>query len=450
MGDESNLASNRITTDVYLDKVVRALGDRVDQYSLLQVESRESMLRFANNEATTVNYGHTAAVQVYITKGKKKALGVISELSNDVIISTYIEQLIEAMRLSKRADVSTLPGGRHRFHVLKDLDAGISNGDMFSMAKQGMDACLEVGSERAAGSVMMEDTRFSILTSSGTRATEERSSAMLSIRAIKNRGSGAAVSISTHLNGLDPVTAGKTAAINAKKSQDPVKVEPGIYDVLLAPSVSASLIQLFGSAASAFSVEAGLSFLAGKLGKHTASELFNLVDYGQIKGGIGSRAFDDEGSPTEITSIVKDGILTHYLHNSTTAEKANTVSTGNAGIIDPSPWNLVAEGGSEPVDHIIGSIKKGILLTNNWYTRFQNYRTGEFSTLARDAAFIIFNGEIAQSIHGSRLSDNLPRLFESIKSISKERAWIKWWGEVTIPVLAPYLLVKDSRITTPT
>ena len=193
-----------------------------------------------------------------------------------------------------------------------------------------------------------------------------------------------------------------------------------------------------------------MSFLAGKLGKHTASELFNLVDYGQIKGGIGSRAFDDEGSPTGITSIVKDGILTHYLHNSTTAEKANTVSTGNAGIIDPSPWNLVAERGSEPVDHIIGSIKKGILLTNNWYTRFQNYRTGEFSTLGRDAAFIISNGKITQSIHGSRLSDDLPRLFESIKSISKERAWIKWWGEVTIPVLAPYLLVKDSRITTPT
>jgi len=449
MGDKFNLRDNGIAAGTYLDKVTRVLGDRVDQYSLLQVESEESMLRFANNEATTVNYGHTVAVQVYITKGKKKALGVISELSDDAAISTHVEQLIKAMELSMGSDVFTLPKGRHRFHVLADVDTGILDEDVFSIAKQGMDACLEGGSERVAGSVMVDDTRFSILTSTGALATDERSSAVLSLRAIKNGGSGAAVSVSTHLEGLDPINAGSAAAENAAKSQNPVAVEPGTYDVLLAPSVSASLIQLFGSAASAFSVEAGLSFLADKLGKRTASESFSLTDYGQIEGGIGSRAFDDEGSPTAITNIVKDGLLEHYLHNSTTAGRAGTLSTGNAGIIDPSPWNLVVEGSGEPLDHLIGSIKRGILLTNNWYTRFQNYRTGEFSTLARDAAFLISNGELSKSIHGSRLSDDLPRLFGSIKSISKERAWIKWWGEVTIPVLAPYLLVKGSKITTP-
>jgi PmbA protein len=88
----------------------------------------------------------------------------------------------------------------------------------------------------------------------------------------------------------------------------------------------------------------------------------------------------------------------------------------------------------------------GLYLTNNWYTRFQNYQTGDFSSICRDGAFEIKNGKIARSVKGFRISDNMPRILQSITALSKERKWIRWW-EVPIPVYLPHMIVEDVGIT---
>jgi PmbA protein len=171
-----------------------------------------------------------------------------------------------------------------------------------------------------------------------------------------------------------------------------------------------------------------------------------LRDYGVIEGGVDGRGFDDEGFPTRENVIIEEGVLKTYLHNSTTAKKFNTSSTGNAGIIDPHPWNLVVDPGSVSIDDMIREVKKGVMVTNNWYTRFQNLRSGEYSTIPRDAAFLIENGKIKHPVVGLRISDSLPRQLANIIAISKERRWIEWW-EVSIPTLAPSMLIKSVMIT---
>ncbi|RZN56002.1 MAG: hypothetical protein DSO09_00280 [Candidatus Methanomethylicota archaeon] len=91
-------------------------------------------------------------------------------------------------------------------------------------------------------------------------------------------------------------------------------------------------------------------------------------------------------------------------------------------------------------------LKDGIYVTSNWYTRFQNYRTGDFSTLCRDNTFLIENGEIKGAIKGVRISDNLLRIFNSIDYLFKERKWIKWW-EVSIPTLISSMILNNVYIT---
>lgn len=107
---------------------------------------------------------------------------------------------------------------------------------------------------------------------------------------------------------------------------------------------------------------------------------------------------------------------------------------------------LVVNAGSQDLDAIIKDVKKGILVTNNWYTRFQNLRTGEYSTLPRDATFFVENGTIKHPVVGTRISDSIPRQLVNILALSKERKWIKWW-EVSIPTLTPIMLLKDVLIT---
>jgi PmbA protein len=160
--------------------------------------------------------------------------------------------------------------------------------------------------------------------------------------------------------------------------------------------------------------------------------------------------FDDEGVPTRETAIIKSGILKNYLHNTSTAKKYKTKTTANAGLIVPSPINTILEEGNMPKEKLFKEIDNGLYITNVWYTRFQNYLTGDFSTIPRDGIFLIIDGEIAKSLKGIRISDNLQRILENIIGLSNKSEWIIWWGlENQIPVLTPHVLVKDVNITLP-
>lgn len=94
-------------------------------------------------------------------------------------------------------------------------------------------------------------------------------------------------------------------------------------------------------------------------------------------------------------------------------------------------------------------MKRGLYLTNTWYTRFQNYATGEFSTLSRDGAFLVEDGEIVESWKDIRISDNLLNILGNITAISKERQHERWWLEADPPSLSPYVLIRNVQITKP-
>ena len=103
--------------------------------------------------------------------------------------------------------------------------------------------------------------------------------------------------------------------------------------------------------------------------------------------------------------------------------------------------------GNMDKDEMFKEIKKGLFLTNTWYTRFQNYTKGDFSTIPRDGVFLVENGEIKESLKDLRLSDNALSMLGNIVGVSKERKHVHWWGEADPPSLAPYLLIKDVHIT---
>lgn len=210
--------------------------------------------------------------------------------------------------------------------------------------------------------------------------------------------------------------------------------------------MAANLIQHVGQATSAFNVDAGLSFFAGQLGKKVAVDGFNLVDHGQVRNGVHSRSFDDEGVPTRSNVLIEGGVLKTYIHNSATAAKHGAEPTGNAGMIEPRLWNLEVGEGTYTLDEMIEETKRGIYVTNNWYTRFQSYATGEYSTLPRDAAWLVEGGALKHPVVGLRINGAIPRQLTSIDAIGRERKWVQWW-EVEVPTLMPAIRVPSVRIT---
>ena len=95
---------------------------------------------------------------------------------------------------------------------------------------------------------------------------------------------------------------------------------------------------------------------------------------------------------------------------------------------------------------MIADIQDGLYITNLWYTRFQNYQTGDFSTIPRDAIFRIKDGKIVGAVKDIRVSENMLNILANIKHIGNDPQQIRWW-EVGIPIITPHVVVKDVNIT---
>lgn len=421
----------------------------VDDAVALSVRSADSMIRFANNSVSVVNRVEEAELSVYIAKDRRRAIASTSNLE-PAAVKKFVRDLFASMKGLPESEYVPLPDRAVRYspsklgydRKLDDLDE-----DLPGMAKQSIESSLAAGGERSAGVINAGKATVAILTSNGTRGSDSRTAITLNIRSFgASDASGHGLSCSSSLSGFDPEEAGRRAGEGAKEMQEASEPEAGKYEVLLSPTVASNLVETVAGAASAFSVDAGTSYLTDKVGKKVAADSFNLTDRGVTEGGLGGRVFDDEGVATKSNLIIGAGMLRGYLHNLTTARKWKTKSTGSAGFVTPHAWNIEVGKGDSSHDEMVKEMKRGIILTSNWYTRFNNYRTGEFSTVPRDGAYLVENGKVVKALKGMRAGDDLQRLFSSVRLLSKAREWIQWW-EVDTPTLCPWMLIDGVTIT---
>lgn len=309
----------------------------------------------------------------------------------------------------------------------------------------------EAGEEIKAGGILYTKYEDIYLASSeGPVGQDSRSAVELSIRVFSQiDASGHGVECCSNLKNFKPHKAGGKAGRIAMLAKNPKHGEEGKFDVIFDPLFLGSILGVWGDMTSAYNVMIQLSVFVNKLDKKVASEIVTLRDK-PAEYSVSGRVFDDEGFPVQENVLIDHGVLKTYLHNTSTAKIFKTKTTGNAGLVQPTPWNIEMDPGDTRRDELFEEVKHGLYLTNTWYTRFQNYATGDFSTIPRDGLFLIEKGEIKESWRDLRLSDNILGLLNRIAGISKERQHVHWWLEAEPPSLAPYVLAKNVQMTRPT
>ncbi|MEJ5292780.1 MAG: TldD/PmbA family protein [Candidatus Methanosuratincola sp.] len=414
-----------------------------DQAIVIPAYVERLMVRFSNNKTTVVQNWSLMAIDALAVFGKKKVITRLENLSEDGIRRGLERAVRSAPMVSDPETITDVEGTKFPDrHAAQTIEPERVNDCINSC----IGAAIREGGERSAGIFNAEVRKSAILTSQGGEGYDERAAFELNVRAFAGDGSGQGLTCATDMRNLDAEGAGRQAGRIAKMSKDSIQWEGGTYDVILGPIIFANFMERVGEASSAFSVEAGVSFLAGKVGEKVASEMLTVEDDGSDPEGINSRTFDDEGVPVRKTTIIKGGRLVTYLHNKSTAKRFGTLSTGNAGWVAPSPWNLKVSAGDLRMDEMISGMSRGVYVVSNWYTRFQNYATGDFSTICRDGTFLIERGEVKGALRGVRISDNMPRILGAIRQASSERSWVHWW-EVRTPTLVPAVLVSGVTLT---
>lgn len=433
-----------------MDIVKKALKLGADDVIVESLKGKFNQVKFANNTITVSQSWDIFRYNIFLTLKKRIVNTTIYDVSKKSIEKT-VKSLVKAAKLIKpNKDYFGIAKGPFRYKPVGELyDKKIENVSGVDIVESAVNSALQY-SKKTAGVFYSGLYHRNIETSSKISASDKTTSISISIRAFNKKDeSGHGVSASRVLNKFNPESAGEKSGEIAELAKKPHKGEEGRFDVIFDPLAIADLLSLIGRFSSAFTVDLGFSFLRDKLGKRVGSKIVNLIDDGRMNNGFNSYTFDDEGVPTKTTIIINKGILKTYLHNTSTAKKHKIKTTGNAGLIAPEPTNIILKPGKYSKESLFKNVRNGLYVTNIWYTRFQNYLTGDFSTIPRDGIFLIKNGEIVRSLKGIRISDNLQRILLNIIRISNKPEWIQRWASEN-PVFTPYVIVKDVNVTLPT
>lgn len=432
-----------------MDLIKSALKNGADEIAIETIKDTSTQIKFANSSPSVGQNWSVTRYGVFVAVNNATAATTFSGIA-EKDLDMAIKNLIAAAKKSKpSSEYSGLAKGPFKYKSVAGLfDKKVLDYDGADAISSAINAS---DSKSAAGFFSKGIEERHLQTSGGADAEETKSYMQMSIRAFQQPDeSGHAVSCSRTIKGFNPEEAGREAGEIAKLAKKPVQGIPGRYEIVFAPMAIGNLLSRVGEFSTAFNVDSGFSCFANKLGKQVASDMVNITDDGSMDGGFNSGQFDDEGTPAGRTKIITNGKLNTYLHNTSSAKKYKTKTTANAGIISQRYTNLVLEPGSKSKEKLIGGIKNGLLVTNVWYTRFQSYYDGIFSTIPRDGILVIKNGEISGAIKNVRITESLQDMLMNVTGLSNKTACVQWWEEISPPVYTPHVLIKNVNITLPT
>ncbi|MDI6731939.1 MAG: TldD/PmbA family protein, partial [Candidatus Margulisbacteria bacterium] len=243
---------------------------------------------------------------------------------------------------------------------------------------------------------------------------------------------------------LNAVEIGKEAAQKAVELLNPKPIKSQKLPILLDPISSAELLEVLVGPLSAEAVQKGKSLFANKIGRLAAANKIKIIDDGTLENRIGTAPFDDEGTLTQKTVLIEDGILTNYIHNAYTAKKGNAKSTGNAArsgyrtLPAIGPTNLYIEPGNKAQSEMIKSINKGLLVVRLMGIHTINPISGDFSIGA--AGLMIDNGEITYPVRGITIAGNIIDMLEAVEEVGSDLRFMANIG-------APSLLIGNISIS---
>ena len=196
------------------------------------------------------------------------------------------------------------------------------------------------------------------------------------------------------------------------------------------------------------------SVFAGKIGQKVASDKVTAIDDGTIPNKWGSINVDDEGTKTEKTVLIENGVLKSYLVDNFYGQKLNMKSTGSCRREGykyapvPRMRNTYIANGTDNPDDIIKNTKNGI------YAKYMgggsvNPATGDFNFAVQEA-YLIENGKVTKPVRGATLIGKGEEVLKNIDMVSnnlKHDEGICGASSGSVPTCVGQPMIRVSEIT---
>jgi TldD protein len=345
-------------------------------------------------------------------------------------------QCAKVARVEEPIELAKIPMVEDRITVRLDRDfRGVSMAEKKALAEAYNTILLAHSDKIVDTSTRYMDTfsRVVFANSEGTFVEEERPMVTVYVLATARDGDNVQRAFESRsgqygfefVQGLEELAT--TAAQRAVDLLGAETVVGGRYPVVLNPLLAAVFIhEAFGHLSEAdFVYENPKAKEMMVLGRGFGPENLTVFDDGSLPGLRGTHEYDDEGTPTGRTDLIKDGILVGRLHSRETAAKMGEKPTGNAratGYRYPPivrMTNTAIEGGNTPFEQMIGDIKLGVYACNMFggQTALENF---SFSSAY---AHMIRDGQIAEMVKDVILAGNLFTTLGNIDAIGDDFRW---------------------------
>jgi TldD protein len=168
----------------------------------------------------------------------------------------------------------------------------------------------------------------------------------------------------------------------------------------------------------------GSSAFSGRVGERVASELCTIVDDGTLVDRRGSLNIDDEGTPTQCTTLIEKGVLKGYIQDKMNARLMGVAPTGNgrresyAHLPMPRMTNTYMLAGAHDPQEIIASVDKGLYAVNFGGGQV-DITSGKFVFSASEA-YMIENGKVTYPVKGATLIGNGPDVLTRVSMVGND------------------------------
>ena len=238
-------------------------------------------------------------------------------------------------------------------------------------------------------------------------------------------GAGGRYSLADLVSDDRPLALGREAARQALVNLAAVPAPAGSTTVVLGPGWPGVLLhEAIGHGLEGDFNRKGTSAFANRIGERVATAGCTVVDDGTLSRRRGSLNIDDEGTATQCTTLIEEGVLVGYLQDRMNARLMGTRSTGNgrresfAHMTLPRMTNTYMRGGAYAPEEIIRSVARGIYAVNFGGGQV-DITSGKFVFSASEA-YAIENGRLGAPLKGATLIGNGPDVLTRVTMVGND------------------------------
>ena len=305
-------------------------------------------------------------------------------------------------------------------------------------------------------------SRTYLASTDGTLIQQERPVVEVSLAAIARRGDEIQVSgVSRAGTGGFEFALGlrQLATTAAQRSVDLLDAKPvtsGRYPVILNPQLAGVLVhEAFGHLVESDTACDSADTQRMALGTRVGPNELNVFDDGSLPGLRGTQRYDDEGTPTGRSDLIRDGVLVGHLHSRETAAKLGKAPTGNARATSyrqpPTArmTNTAVAEGNVAFQDMVRDIDLGIYACDS----LGGQTTSDQFAFCPAYAFVIRHGQIAERVRDVVLEGNVFETLSSVDAIGDDFAWspagglcVKEHSRLPVGLGAPHVRVRDMLV----